>query len=343
LHYALEQAIFPVIGSILEKVLSTFFGILLLRSGYDVQGMALVLLGGSLVGVIWQAICFYHRVGTGFVIDFALIRKLIRTNIPFLIYGVLSVIYYNVDAVLLSFMTNTAVVGWYGAAYRLFDTLTFLPNLVISTIMYPIFSKLSITSESDLKLAVEKSMNFLLFCGIPITVALIILAPNIISFLYYRAEFTSAIPALQALSPGLIFLYINTALGTTILSKRQDRKIPIMAAIALVFNLGLNLIVIPLYQHIGAAIVTSLTELLLLFIAVVFIPKQLLPLGSLQVGAKALLASLVMAVIIWHLRTWNIFALVSTATLLYLGVAMLLKTIPSEDMQALYRAIGFKV
>jgi O-antigen/teichoic acid export membrane protein len=307
-----------------------------------VQVMVLVLLAGSLIGGIWQAIWFYRIVGFGFIVDLRLIRELIRTSIPFLIYGVLSVIYYRIDAVLLSLMTNDAVVGWYGAAYRLFDTLTFLPNVIISIIMYPIFSKLSITSDSDLKLAVEKSLNFLLFCGIPISIALIVLAPNIITFLYYRAEFTNAIPALQALSPGLILLYINYVIGTTILSKRQDRKIPIMAAIALVFNLGFNLILIPMYQHVGAAIVTSLTELLLLFIAVVFIPKHLLPWGSLPVGAKALIASLVMAAIIWQLRALNIFALVPIGMLVYLGVAMLLKTIPSADMKALYRVIRYK-
>ncbi|HZU01476.1 MAG TPA: oligosaccharide flippase family protein, partial [Ktedonobacteraceae bacterium] len=97
LHYALEQVIFPVVGSILEKVLSAFLGILLLRNGASVQVMALVLLGGSIAGGIWQAIWFYQKVGTGFVVDRRLIRELIRTNIPFLIYGVLSVIYYRID------------------------------------------------------------------------------------------------------------------------------------------------------------------------------------------------------------------------------------------------------
>src|SRR5207247_4355781 len=111
---------------------------------------------------------------SNFAIDRTLIRGLISSSIPFLTYGVLGVIYYRMDTVLLSLMANGAVVGWYGAGYRLFDTLVFLPSLVISAIMYPVFSKLSISSEADLKVAIEKTMNFLLFCGLHIATTLIV-------------------------------------------------------------------------------------------------------------------------------------------------------------------------
>jgi O-antigen/teichoic acid export membrane protein len=76
--------------------------------------MALVLLRGSLMSVTWQAIWFFRLVGTSFVIEMALI--IIGTNIPFLIYGVLVMSYRRIDTILLSLMTNSAVVGWYGAA-----------------------------------------------------------------------------------------------------------------------------------------------------------------------------------------------------------------------------------
>src|SRR5437588_1545166 len=116
----------------------------------------------------------------------------------------------------------------------------------------------------------------------------------------------------------------------------------IMAAIALVFNLGLNLVLIPVYQHVGAAIVTSLTELLLAAIAIVFIPRHLLPVASLRVGVKSLVASLVMAVAILLLSTFQILVILPVAMLVYFGTATLLRTIPSEDVQQLYRTIRRK-
>lgn len=342
LHYSFERVIFPVIGTILEKGLTALVGIVVLKYGGTVQMMAYILLGGSLTSVCWQAVYAFRVVGIPLTIDFALIRRLLRTSIPFLVYGVLGVIYYRIDTVLLSLMENTAIVGWYGAGYRIFDTLIFLPSLVISAIMYPVFAKLSVHSEAHLKIAVEKSMNFLLFFGIPIAIGSIVAAPNIIGFLYHRSEFTNAIPVLQALAPGLLFLYINSVLSSTMLSTKQEKKITIMAAIALVFNLGLNLILIPFYRHIGAAIVTSLTELLLMCLALLFTPRALRPVRSLGVAGKAIVAGLGMAGIIWAMHSLSIFLILPVAMVVYFTIAMLLGTIPRDDLKALYTSIRHK-
>jgi len=212
--------------------------------------------------------------------------------------------------------------------------------------MYPVFSKLSVTSKETLKQAIEKSMNFLLVCGIPITIGLIVAAPNIIGFLYHRPEFIHSIPALQALAPGLILLYINTVFSTIIISTKREKKITIMAAIALIFNLGLNLGLIPLYEHVGAAIATSLTELLLFCLSIAFIPKHLLPIRSLKVATKAIIASSTMALAIWFLSIFhiaNIFVVLPGAMLIYFCTAICIGTIPREDIRALYKAVAQKV
>lgn len=342
LHYAFERTLFPAVGLMLEKGLSACVGFILLRNGATVQTMAFVLLGGSLIDVIWVALWFFRLEGWHVVFSREILRKLLRSSIPFIVYGVLGVIYYRIDTVLLSLMTNAAVVGWYGAGYRLFDTLLFIPNLILNAVMYPVFSKLSARSQSDLKLAVEKCMNFILMCAIPIAALLIVAAPNIVAFLYHRAEFVNTIPVIQALAPGLVFLYINTLFFNIIISTKGEKKIPRMAGIALVFNLGLNLFMISRYQQVGAALVTSLTELLLLCISLVFVPGYLLPRGSLKVGGKALIAALLMVLAAFLLRTLSIFIILPVALLVYACIATLVGAIPREDMQTLYKAIRYK-
>lgn len=338
LHSAFERVIFSVTGTVLEKGLSALLGFLLLKGGAGVQTMALVLLSCSIINGAWQAVWFYRAVGTAFIFDRMLIRKLVSTGMPFLLYGMLSVIYYRIDTVLLSLMTNATVVGWYGSAYRLFDTLIFLPTLVISNIMYPVFAKLSAASMENLQLAIEKSTNFLLTCGIPITTGLIVAAPNIIQVLYPRPEFMHAVPALQALAPGLICLYMNMISTSVLVSTQQERKLVIMASIALVANLCLNLSLIPLYQHIGAALVTSLTELLLLCMSAAALPHDLWPVGSIRVGWKALLASLMMALAVWLLHASSILLILLIGLLVYVGTATMLGTVPRKDIIAIYRA-----
>ena len=343
LHYAFERVVFPVIGTVLEKGLGALIGFFVLKSFANVEIMAFILLGGSIVNSLWQAIWFFRLVGTEFTLDWSLMRDLMKTSIPFLVYGVLGVIYYRIDTVLLSLIASAEVVGWYGAGYRLFDTMIFLPNLVIMAIMYPVFSKLSLQNTAHLKLAIEKSMNFLLFCGIPIATTMMVAAPNIIGFLYHRQDFVQSIAVLQGLAPGVVFLYINTVLNTTLMSIKQEKKITFMAAAALVFNLSLNLLLIPRFLHVGAAIVTSLTELLLMCIAITLHPRDLLPWRSLVVGGKALLASVVMAIVIHFIDTLSILEILPIALLIYFSVASLVGTIPREDMLALSTAIRQKV
>ena len=344
LHYAFERALYPAVGMILEKGLSAIVGFLLLKYGATVQVMALVLLGGSLIDAIWQASWFFRLAGRHIVIRKKVLRDLVRSSIPFVLSGALGVIYYRIDTVLLSLMTSTAAVGWYGAGYRLFDTLFFIPNIIINAVMFPVFSKLSadFNSQSTFKMAVEKSMNLLVICAVPIASLFVIAAPNIVGFLYHRPEFANTVPVIQALAPGVVFLYINALFLNIIITTRGEKKIPILSATALVFNLGLNLYLIPRYQQVGAAVVTSLTELLVLCVSFFFIPTDLLPRKSLKVIVKVMIAALVMSLVVLLMRQLTILFIIPIALLVYGGTAILLKTVSGEDIRVLFSALGSK-
>ena len=342
LHYAFERTIFPVVGNMLEKGLSALFGILLLRSGAGVLAMAVVIVGGSLVNGVWQAAWYVRLVGTTFTLDPALMRHILRKNVPFFINGALWTGYTTIDTVLLAFLTSSLVVGWYGAATRLFDTMSFLPTIVITSIMFPIFAKLSLVSDVELKLAFEKSVNFLLLCGIPIATLLIVAAPDIIFLLYGRNGFAQSIPVLQAAAPGVVFAFLSYALSSTLLSKKLDGKLPIVSAIALAFNLALNLVLIRFYQAIGAAIASTLTEVLVCCCLVALHPRQLLPFGSLWVAFKALIASLAMAWVVLALHAFHFVVVLASALLTYAAVAVVIGVIPRDDYLALYNALRLK-
>lgn len=344
IQYALESITSPVIGSLLERGLVTLLGILSLRAGANVEVMAIILVTGSLVNAIYQTIWYLRRVGASFVIDLKLISKLVKADLPFIASAILLTGYNSIDTVLLSLMKNSTAVGIYGAASRITDATYFLPGTVMMVIMYPIIAKLaatsdtSDTSDTEMKLAIEKSMNFLLFCVIPISTMFIVAAPDIIKMLYGEG-FTAAVPVLQALAPCLIFVSINYVLVTVVLSKRQDKAIPISNGAALAFNIGFNLILVPLLQSVGPAIVATLTEFLLVCINVFIIPRSLLPIGSLQVAFKALIACLLMALVIFALHNLSIFIILPVAMLVYLAVAFVLKVLPREDYMAVYNAV----
>lgn len=340
IHTATQRQVFPAIGLVIDKGLGAIIAILWMRNGGGVVEAAFALLIGASAGAIWQFFWFVRLVGIRWKLDFHVMRDLVWQSVPFLTYGVLGVIYYRVDTVLLQALTTTATVGVYGAAYRLFDTLVFLPNIVIVAVMYPVMAKLSVSSERQMKLAIEKSVNFLLVVGVPVMVGLIVAAPNIIGFLYHNSDFTPSIPVLQALAPGLAILYLNSVWTTALMSLKMEKQLPWIAGVALVFNLGGNLLLIPRLGAVGAAVVTSLTELLLMGLSLWVLPRRVFPMRSLATAAKALGASLVMALAVVVLSKLSILVIVPVAGVVYAAVATALATIPRADMEALYLAVA---
>src|SRR5207237_6491476 len=109
------------------------------------------------------------------------------------------------------------------------------------------------------------------------------------------------------------------------------------------FNLGLNLLLIPLYKQTAAAAVTSLTEMLLCTMYLArSLPRDLLPRGSLRVAVKILVAGLVMAVVAWYLRPLYILLMLPLAGGVYLGVALLIGAIPRADLAMVVGALRKK-
>jgi hypothetical protein len=76
-----------------------------------------------------------------------------------------------------------------------------------------------------------------------------------------------------------------------------------------------------------------------MFLALLFIPRSLWPVGSIKVGLKAFLAAGVMGVIVWFLRDYTLLIILPVAAIVYFSAATLLGTIPPEDMKAFYTSI----
>lgn len=320
-------------GAVIEKVFDTAFAFILLRTGHGVIPVAIVLVGGSVAGMLWQIVRTAKIIGIRFEWAPEVSKTLIRSGLSFLAYGLIGVIYYRIDTVLLSVYATDTAIGVYGAAYRLFDTLTFIPGIVVGAVMSPILAKYAVdTDKGKLRLAIEKSTTAMLLCSLPAAAGLIVTAPNIIGFIYQREDFTESEYVLQALAIGLVALYLNSVLTTVLVSVGQERKLPIMAAIALVFNVGLNVFLIPRYMDMGAAWATTLTELLLLGIGLWLIDHALIPTHLLPTVAKIAIATLVMAVVAHALDTFNIVVIIPIAAAVYLIAILALRALPADDI-----------
>lgn len=335
-----QRVVYAAVGSIIEKVLVCALALVLLSLGYGVVAMAAVFVVGSAASAAMQGLYLRRVAQLELRLDRRVIGTLARNAIPFFAYWVLGSLYYRLDTILLSKLTGAAVLGWYGAAYRLFDTLVFLPSIVASAILFPILSQLSAQSFPALRQAMRKGLDIIIIVGMPISVGLFTLAEPIIQLIYRQPEFVHAVPALQWLAIGLLLLYVNSILGVTVVSLNEERKMTLVAGLAVVLNLGLNLALIPLFQHVGAAATTAATEAFILAYLLVVMPRNLLDRASILVVVKSGVASAAMALVLVALRGQGLGLLVPLGAVVYILAGIALRIVPLDDFRLIGVALG---
>lgn len=200
------------------------------------------------------------------------IKRILTEALPMGGILVLFTVYNRIDTVILSYFKGSEAVGLYGAAYKIFEVLI-VPAGYFANSVLPIISNLIMTDKERFFRIYKKSLIFLFAMGTLAAGVNWLLAPLLISFVAGSA-FLGAVPALQILSLSLLVSYLNHLNGYTIIALGKQWSSFLIAIVALVVNIGLNLIFIPLYSFQAAAFITFLTEGLIVVLSFIVINRS---------------------------------------------------------------------
>ncbi|MDE3056850.1 MAG: flippase [Bacteroidota bacterium] len=286
----IEKMQFPSLGAIVERAFVATAGVVALLFGAGALTIAL-LMGISTLLNLLVVTRFTPHIAERFVRPrWSEMKNIAAVSVPYFLCGMFSVIYYRIDAAMLPFWVPDAVVGWYGAAYRFFDVLMFLPS-IFSIAVFPVLSKLWEKEDDSLASTTQKSLHFILLAGIPISISVFAFSDEIIAMFFGAAEFGPSSLLLKIFSAGLLLVYIDFVLGTTLFASDRQKKWTVVACIAMFLNPALNYFLIPMTQFyagnggIGAAIATLLTEFFIMIMALLLLPADIL--GKTKAGAPA--------------------------------------------------------
>lgn len=186
---------------------------------------------------------------------------------------VLFTVYNRIDTVILSYFKGTTAVGYYGAAYKVYEVLTLGAAYFANSIL-PIISNLANTDRARLGQIYRKSFVILLGMGLIVSLTNFLLAPLGI-FVIAGPKFAGSVWALQILSLALIASYFNHLNGYTIIALGKQWYSLGIALVALIVNIALNIFFIPLYSYPAAAAITFITEALIVILSMAVIKKEL--------------------------------------------------------------------
>ena len=256
---------------LVQRYATAAVGIAALWAGASVVVVAAVYLGGAVLALVFGLVLLRRVVQPGLRVTPPTWPGLMRAAVPLGVAGVLGTVLFRIDTVILAAFEGASVVGDYGAAYRLFEATLFL-GWSIGGAVYPVLARLdAIPRLAD---AYEQALKLCLAAALPLGVGAAVLAEPLVELLY-GSEFEEASAALRLLAPAIALFPLGYLTGLFLVARRRQRFVVGLYAAVTVINILMNLALIPVLSLKGAALTTSVTEVLIVVPAAVVAARML--------------------------------------------------------------------
>ena len=186
---------------------------------------------------------------------------IIKKSLPYALISLLMACYYRMDSVMLERMLPRDIgaeqVGIYASAFRLLDALVMIAYL-FSVILLPLFSKM-LKQKENVVPVVRTSFSLLFLFSVTAVVMLYVYREPVIQ-LFYPDIADSSVAIFRLIIFGLIPISMNYLFGTLLTASGSMKALNITAAIGIVINVLVNLLLIPRMQACGSAVASFCTQ-----------------------------------------------------------------------------------
>ena len=292
---AVERMQYLAYSDIINKGAQSLLGIAVVLAGFRATGVALSMAVVAVAVVVLNSVWIRRFIAIDLRTSLLQLWRMVRESIAYWAFAVFAMLYLWIDTIMLSLMTRSEVVGWYGAPVRLFQTLMFLPVL-LSTAWLPGLVNAFGEGEDALRRAARKPVELVLMLSAPMAAGTAMIAGSVVPVLYGGA-YRHAVPVMILLGLCLPPMYLNIMLSNILIAaKRQASWTWVMVA-ATIVNPIFNVILIPATQNrygngaIGAALSLLLTELVLASLGFAIAGRGVFDRGSIRRCGLTVLAS----------------------------------------------------
>lgn len=255
----------------------------------------------------------------------------LKSAYPFALMSIFGTVSGRIDTIMIKIFHTDQLVGLYNAGHKLIESITFIPeNFAMA--LFPAFSILYLSQKKKFKITFDRSFLFITILAFPIAAGLFILAPQIIDLLF-EPEFSQSAIALRWLAIALGLIFFKLLFSTTLNAIEKQNLVAAITGISMLVNVALNYFLIPEYEILGASLATIISEftaVILVTVAAFKIMESKIQFGSLL---KTMLATGGMALFLLYFKNWNVFILISIATIFYFILIFLFRAISMADIR----------
>jgi O-antigen/teichoic acid export membrane protein len=267
----------------------------------------------------------------------ALWRPLLRVGVGVGIAGIFVTSYVKLDQILVFEFAGSHQAGLYGAAYRLLEQVQFIPISVMTT-LFPLIAAAHKAHRRRMESLLQAAGDYLAMASLPILAFTIVAAAPIMALLF-GPKFAAAAGALPILAGAFVSIAFGYLVGNMVVVLELQRRFAFFAALGLVVNAALNVVLIPRYGFLAAAWVTLLTEVTVMSLSARSV------LGALhmrpQVGrvARTAVAATAMGLLTWAARVAGVplGGLAAIALVSYVPCLLVLRVVSVAEVRSVLR------
>ena len=175
-------------------------------------------------------------------------------------------IYLHFDTVILAMLSDNESVGYYSSSLKLIKIIIAILAAITAAMFPKMVEVFHNGNKQEFKNMVQQSYELILSIGLPLTIFIYMMAPEIV-YILFGTHFERSIVPLQITSPLILVVSLSSIFGFQILSvHHKDASILFAAVMGMITSLVMSFLLIPSFKEIGASIAILLTEILVLIL-----------------------------------------------------------------------------
>lgn len=265
-YMAHERMGTPAVLSVAGAVATTLFGAAALLAGTGIVGLGAT----SLVVTVATAVAFValaRRSGLPVAVGWPTqnLAALLRDSVPLMLNNLLNSVFFRIDVQVLN-VWGRATVGQYASAYKVIDGVGGISSSFILA-LFPMLARRAGdggTTGDALSRVYALALTLLVIVAMPVAGLLTWIAAPLSGLLWGHDFLPESAIALQILIWFLPLSFVNGLTQYVLIALGLQARITVAFAAAAIFNLAANLVLVPTYGYVAAALTTIATEFVLL-------------------------------------------------------------------------------
>ncbi|MCX6049685.1 MAG: flippase [Chloroflexi bacterium] len=354
---AFEKMEYPAGLTSAGNLIKIILGPLALLLGAGFVGLAAISLLINLIQVVWLYNLLRRTLfQPEFRWDWPLQKWMLRTSGPLMINHLLATVFWRIDVSILRPLAGDVSVGLYSIGLKYLDGLNIIPS-VFTLAIFPLMSRYAKRDGNNLLRSYVLSLRLLIMVSLPLAMVVTFLAAPLVSVVggskylhipetlhlwgYTYHYWGGSDLALQLIIWSIPIGFVNSVTQYVLIAVNQQHYLTRAFIIGVVFNIVGNLLLVPGTGYVGAAVVTILSELSLLFPFYYSVKRNVGVVPWVAIYLPPLLSVLGMGGAIYGF-TWlgiNLWVSVGLGCFVYLLLLVITGALRGEDMALVGRTL----